>query len=371
MKKRIKDFVKKIFPKRIIEEQRVLKVVQRAHHSEQALYNRLIEENCDNDYIADQINELMKNKILEGIKKLYPDQKVYFAIPPDEETEVQYDVDSAEEDTTNEEEQTKEKPKKKKFFNFHKKKEETTQEQDEIKQLTYSGEYDDMPTEQSSGDLEKDFYEGSDGKILMIQREPKDKIYWIINALSGYRNDKHRIPNQSTSLCLVKEGQVYFSAVFDWYEKNFYYAVKGQGAYMNGKKIRVSQTEALDKSIIAFRIGSRGLSDNIELQKALTPLTLSMQSFCNVAIEMCQVASGKIDGCVDVAVSDLLNYKFSNDKTIRFFSTNFEDSNNIIVTNGIIHSKVIATVRSKLVSSSLKKVWKITKTAIKLVTAII
>ena len=177
---------------------------------------------------------------------------------------------------------------------------------------------------------------------------------------------------------MVKNNEICFSAVFDWYRKDVYYAVKGKGAYMNYRKIRVSQTKTMDDSIIAFRIGSRGLNDNMELQKALTPMTLTMQSFSNVAIEMCFVASGKIDGCVDVAVADLLSYKIgklileeAGGKVSDFSGKEFKNSNTILATNGMIHDSILRVVKSKLVSSSIKKAWKITRTALKIVTAII
>lgn len=346
MKKKLKNFFRAIFFKKLIEEQKVIKIIKKAHRKEQNLLNRLLEENCDNEYITNKINELMKDEISEGINKLFPEQKVFFDMPI-------YEEENLEEEKI----VTSDKfiDKKKSFFKFGKQ----TQEIEE--QPLLISDCDDYQLE----------YEDT-------QEIPKEKEYWLINALNGYKNDKNRIPNYSTSVCLVKNGQITFSAVFDWYKKDVYFAVKGKGAYMNNKKIRVSQTKTMNDSIIAFRIGSRGLNDNVELQKALTPLTLTMQSFSNVALEMCFVACGKIDGCVDVAVVDLLNYKIgklileeAGGKVTNFSGEEFLDSDNILATNGYVHASILKTVKSKLVSSSIKKVWKITRTALRFVTAII
>ena len=362
MNKRLINYLKSIFRKRIIEEEKVLKVIKKAHKKEDHLLNKLFEENCDNDYIVSRITETMKTEIEKGIKKLFPNQKMYFDLPITEEVEEQNVLDDG---------AVIEQVKKKKFsllgskfkFHHHNNLTENTEEQDdaeldeEIKQETQ------LLIDELNLDIADD---------VAMESE-----YWVINALSGYKNDRNRIPNYCTSLCFVKNNEIYFSAVFDWYRRDIYHAIKGEGAFMNNRKIRVSQNKSLEDSIIAFRIGAKGLSDNVELQKAITPLALKMQSFSNVAIEMCFVASGKIDGCVDVAVTDVLNYKIgklivteAGGTVTDFAGDDYRDSHNILVTNGYIHSSMQKIVKSKLLSSTIKKVFKISKTALKVFLAL-
>lgn len=402
MIKKIKSYFKVLFKKKLVKEQKVLKIVLKAHRKEQILLNKLLEENCDNEYISNKINELMKDEIREGINKLFPNQKVIFDVPSfdmEEQDEKKQDVSKIiAESNNNLIKQSNFGEKIKNFF----KKFKRNSSNGIVNQINYGNllEYNGNNSEQNYqtdfqkeisenvffSDYKKDDYKkvenfNSDYSENVDEYEDfenENQEYWLINALSGYKNDRNRISNYTTSLCLVKNNEICFSAVFDWYRKDVYYAVKGKGAYMNYRKIRVSQTKTMDDSIIAFRIGSRGLNDNMELQKALTPMTLTMQSFSNVAIEMCFVASGKIDGCVDVAVADLLSYKIgklileeAGGKVSDFSGKEFKNSNTILATNGMIHDSILRVVKSKLVSSSIKKAWKITRTALKIVTAII
>ena len=356
MKKKIKYFIKSVFAKRIINEQKVFSIIKKAHRKEQKLLDSLLEKNCDYDYIAESITECMKQEILMGINAKFPGQKVYFDNVTEEETD-----NSQQPSTELKEESTKDK----KRFEFPFFKKTKKEENSDALMLSYKEETDEQPN-----------------YLPVVVEEPielpKESEYWIINPLSGYKNDKKRIPNYTTSLCLVKNGTIYMSAVFDWYRKDLYYAIKGKGAYLNNITIRSSQTDKLSDSIIAFRIGSRGLNDNVELQKALTPLTLTMQSFSNVAVEMCFVASGKIDACVDVAVSDILNYKIgkliveeAGGVVTDFMGKEFVDNNSILASNKNINGALLKVVNSKLVSSTIKKAWKITKTALKFIVAII
>ena len=352
MPKQSKKYLKSIFKKRIIKEEKILKAIKRAHKKENNLLNKLLDENCDRDYIIKRITKTMQQEIEKGINKLFPNQKIYFDIPITEEIvkscELEDDI----------------------FVDSLKKRRYSSLNSKVNSDYNFNQDYVNDNKEITEEGIE--LFINEFRNIIENNEEKPETDYWIVNALSGYKNDINRIPNYSTSLCYVKNNEIYFSAVFDWYQKDVYHAIKGHGAFLNNRKIRVSQNKNLDDTIISFRIGSKGLNDNVELQKAITPLTLKIQSFTNVAIEMCFVACGKIDGCIDVAVTDILDYKIgklivteAGGLVTNFAGEDFKDSSNILATNGYIHSSMQKIVKSKLLSSTIKKVFKISKSALK------
>ena len=393
------DFIKNMLNGRIIKEQKIVKIVKQAHNKEQRLLKKLLNDCCDNDYIITQIKNLMQNEIRNGIKKHFPTHEVYFSVK-----EVEEDSSEVINNNINEQKQSEMmnnfkndiSNKENKVINFlnkiknnHFKHSATHTPQIDKKDLMLI-EYNQNGENRNNKILADDFeYNDNDYNSAKLNNElnevkensleeaPKGE-YWIINELDGYKNDKNRIPNYTTSLCFVNDGKIKYSVVFDWYTKDIYYAIKDNGAYLNNKRIRVSQRKEIKESIIAFRNGSKGLNDNIELQKILTPLVFQMETFSNVAIQMCFVASGKVDGCVDVAVNDLLNYKIgkliveeSGGKVTNLNGNEFKDSNNILATNNYIHSQILMAVKTRLMSSKAVKFAKIAKTAIKMVSLII
>ena len=77
------------------------------------------------------------------------------------------------------------------------------------------------------------------------------KLRWIIDPLDGTTNYAHGYPVFCVSIALENEGKVVLGVVYDPMREEMFVAVRGKGAYLNGKKLTVSRLYNLSKSLLA------------------------------------------------------------------------------------------------------------------------
>ncbi|WP_189597220.1 inositol monophosphatase family protein [Paenibacillus elgii] len=73
--------------------------------------------------------------------------------------------------------------------------------------------------------------------------------YWICDAIDGAVQFLQGIYSYAMSLCLVRDGRPLLSFVYDPSHDELFYAVAGEGAFLNGKPIRVAAKEKLKEAI--------------------------------------------------------------------------------------------------------------------------
>ncbi len=73
---------------------------------------------------------------------------------------------------------------------------------------------------------------------------------WIVDPLDGTTNFAHSLPMVATSVALWYEGEVVLGVINLPIIDEVFSACKGKGAYLNGKKIRVSKQKDLKKILL-------------------------------------------------------------------------------------------------------------------------
>lgn len=73
---------------------------------------------------------------------------------------------------------------------------------------------------------------------------------WVIDPLDGTVNFMHRIPQSCVSVAVECNGEVLTGGVYDPFRNELFMAVRGRGATMNGKRIRVSVERRLIRSLV-------------------------------------------------------------------------------------------------------------------------
>ncbi len=81
-----------------------------------------------------------------------------------------------------------------------------------------------------------------------IQTEVKD-VMWIVDPLDGTTNYLYGIPHYSTSIALRVNGEIVLGMVRDNAKQECFTAIKGQGAFLDGRKLQVSTNLKLADSI--------------------------------------------------------------------------------------------------------------------------
>ena len=127
-----------------------------------------------------------------------------------------------------------------------------------------------------------------------------DKTHrWIVDPLDGTTNFLHGIPLFSIALALEREGEVVCGLVFNPILDELYTAEKGQGAFVNSRRLRVAARTSLAECIIAVGIPHRGRGDH---QRFIAECAMlmgqvgGMRRTGSAAIDLAWVAAGRFDG---------------------------------------------------------------------------
>ncbi|SCU88395.1 LAFA_0E12442g1_1 [Lachancea sp. 'fantastica'] len=132
---------------------------------------------------------------------------------------------------------------------------------------------------------------------------------FIVDPIDGTTNFIHGYPYSCTSMGLVENGKPVVGVVFNPHLNQMYHASAGNGAFLNGKPIKVAERDLeLQKSILALEAGSERSSgssgdDNFDIKYATYKNLLSDQgayihgsrSCGSAAMNMCMVATGTLD----------------------------------------------------------------------------
>ncbi|EKD41774.1 MAG: hypothetical protein ACD_73C00538G0001, partial [uncultured bacterium] len=74
---------------------------------------------------------------------------------------------------------------------------------------------------------------------------------WIVDPLDGTTNYAHTYPLFCVSIALEYKGDVIVGVVYEPNRKEMFYAQKGQGSFLNEKRITVSKVKTLNESLLA------------------------------------------------------------------------------------------------------------------------
>lgn len=130
---------------------------------------------------------------------------------------------------------------------------------------------------------------------------------WVIDPLDGTNNYAHGIPHFSISIAYAIKGDVQLGVVFDPLRDECFTAIKGEGAFLNGKKIVASRCDRLDRSIIATGFAydrGRVMEKTLEAIHGLFVSNIrGIRRQGSAALDMCWVACGRFEGYFEYLLS--------------------------------------------------------------------
>jgi myo-inositol-1(or 4)-monophosphatase len=129
------------------------------------------------------------------------------------------------------------------------------------------------------------------------------KYQWIIDPLDGSFNYQRGWPIFGVVIGFMIDGEVTVSVIFLPYFNELYTATDGQGAYLNGKKIRVSSVSDLEKSVIVMGdYSADGDSEKILLQledmSKMAKMISRVRMIGSAAADHALLASGRCDALI-------------------------------------------------------------------------
>lgn len=122
---------------------------------------------------------------------------------------------------------------------------------------------------------------------------------WIIDPLDGTTNFLHGIPHFSISIALMRDSELFAGVVYNPVTDEMFWAEKGQGAFLNGRRLRVSARTSFSECLFATGVPFMGKdSDPRFLERLETIMNVSsgIRRFGSAALDLAFVAAGRYDG---------------------------------------------------------------------------
>jgi myo-inositol-1(or 4)-monophosphatase len=122
---------------------------------------------------------------------------------------------------------------------------------------------------------------------------------WIIDPLDGTTNYTHGYPLVAVSIALTRQDEILLGVVYNPLADELFVAEKGRGATLNDRPICVSSTSSLANSLLASGFPYDAWEsdrDNTREWREFLKRVTSLRSDGSAALDLCQVACGRLDG---------------------------------------------------------------------------
>lgn len=133
----------------------------------------------------------------------------------------------------------------------------------------------------------------------------KGPLTWVIDPLDGTHNYLRGIPHFCVSIALLDKGVPIHAVVFDPLRDELYTASKGDGAYINDRRMRVGKRENLGGAMIATGFPFRQrehLVPQLDITRAILGQAEDIRRSGSAALDLAYVAAGRYDGYFEIGL---------------------------------------------------------------------
>ncbi len=135
---------------------------------------------------------------------------------------------------------------------------------------------------------------------------PGSEYVWIIDPIDGTKHFAQNVPLFTISIALAFKGELTVGVVFDPSTHHLYHAHKGGGAFLNNKRISVSNTAQIDKAFIHLdtsKLKSLKKKDATQALRRLNALITNSYRIRTLGVGslgLCYLAQGAYDAYFDL-----------------------------------------------------------------------
>ncbi len=174
---------------------------------------------------------------------------------------------------------------------------------------------------------------------------------WIIDPIDGTMNFLNGIPQFAISIGYEEKGEITCGVIFNPITNEMFIAEKGNGAYLNNSRIRVSNKKKIKDALLvtggpkgASKIKNKIFSEYINVSNNVS----NVRKFGSAALDMAYVACGRFDGYWqrelnywDIAAGIIILKEAGG--FINFFDEDNKNSlkKNVIASNSNIHNELL------------------------------
>lgn len=186
---------------------------------------------------------------------------------------------------------------------------------------------------------------------------------WILDPLDGTVNYAHGYPHCAISLAYIVKGEILLGFIYNPIKDDFFYAIKGKGAFLNGNKIHVSNVKSIKDSLLAtgFAYDRAEKADfYCSFYSDFMKISHDIRRAGAASLDMAWTACGRLDGYWefnlkpwDVAAGVLLlseaGGKVSDFKGKSLLSIDILSwGKETLCSNGLLHNQMLDIIRKRL-----------------------
>jgi myo-inositol-1(or 4)-monophosphatase len=133
------------------------------------------------------------------------------------------------------------------------------------------------------------------------------EFLWIIDPLDGTTNFLHGYPQFAVSIGVQRRGRMEHAVVYDPMRQELFTASRGEGAQLDGKRIRVTPHIGLERALIGtgfpYRANLQWLDSYMAMLKAVMQSTAGVRRPGAAALDLAYVAAGRLDAFWELGLS--------------------------------------------------------------------
>jgi myo-inositol-1(or 4)-monophosphatase len=178
---------------------------------------------------------------------------------------------------------------------------------------------------------------------------------WIIDPLDGTTNYAHGYPCFCVSIALEREGLIEIGVIYDPMRDEMFAAERGQGATLNGRRIRVSNVDDLNAAMLCTGF-PYNVRERPNFARDFANFTMEAQAVRrdgSAALDLAYLACGRFDGfwedglnAWDIAAG-LLLIEEAGGLITDFLSEPLDIyTPKVLASNGLIHDKMMRVLRT-------------------------
>jgi myo-inositol-1(or 4)-monophosphatase len=182
---------------------------------------------------------------------------------------------------------------------------------------------------------------------------------WIIDPLDGTTNFLHGFPVFAVSIAVMHRGRLEHGVIYDPMRQELFTASRGAGAQVDGRRMRVSDTRLLAKSLLGtgypFRQGFDWLDPYMGMLKSAMQETAGVRRPGAAALDLAYVAAGRLDGfweiglnLWDIAAGALMIQECGGLVTDLAGQDRWQKSGNVVAGNPRIHEALLKLIEPHL-----------------------
>lgn len=180
----------------------------------------------------------------------------------------------------------------------------------------------------------------------------KNLWLWVVDSLDGTGNFANQNPFFCVSIAVFYDNDLIYGSIFAPALNEFYFAQKGKGAFLNNKKIKVSDINDLKNAYVVYCEGNE--TNKKRLLRIITKTYLKVKDLRKIGsagIECAWVASGKVDAYFTTKIdpwdvsAGILLIKEAGGKITDFKNKNWQlQRSDLLATNKKIHTKFLKSI---------------------------